>query len=156
MLSGGLMWIYLLAKIDMTREEAIRILEEYPYDNVSWGEIIEACKMGADALRNAPRWISVEEELPKVGNPIKEGDDVLYWTSNKVAVLCDGGIGIASYTCDKIDDILDEKGYWYPEVENIGDGDWFDENVTHWLPLPSFPVLSKTEKTGKNEKGGEE
>ena len=36
----------------MTIEKAINILEAYPNDNASWDETIEACQMGANALKS--------------------------------------------------------------------------------------------------------
>lgn len=69
-----------------------------------------------------PHWISMEDELPPC---------------NVFVLTCDG-----------------------QENENLlmlgGNGRWYDKavglhrNITHWCHLPQPPILSNSEKTGKN------
>ena len=92
----------------MTREEAIYWIENL---SGSWdGQYREARDMAISALREQPRWISVEERLPKYGERvlITEGHAV-FEASLSIShkwVRC--GIGWA-------------------------------EGVTHWMPLPEPP-----------------
>ena len=79
------------------------------------------------AIDAHPQWISVEDELPK--------DDK--WV-----------LGFTAFNA--------------VEVMRYCNGDWWDTMangvdpliVTHWMPLPTPPVVSKTENAGK--KGGEQ
>jgi hypothetical protein len=82
-----------------------------------------------------PHWISIADELP----PKKSEYDDL---SNNV--LATDGKEI------------------YESVYNHDFEDWFThdmwglDNITHWMPLPKMPILSKSSNTGKYLKGGEE
>ena len=76
----------------------------------------------ADAYDNItqPHWISVEDELPK---------------NKELVFITDGeytDTGFYEYTFDE----------WQPCEKWLGD-------ITHWMPLPQPPVVSKTENTGK-------
>lgn len=93
-----------------------------------------AWKSGYQAAIDAhPQWISVEDELPK------NRESILFTDGGCV---CSGRYYGGRYYGDK--------------------GDWVDfcevstliENVTHWMPLPTPPVVSKMERT--KQKGGEQ
>ena len=129
--------------LTMTREKAIAILDSFPREGSTWGETIEACKMGADALRNAPHWISVEDELPPNNGGFS--DEVL--TYNRITNQC----------------VVAQFNY----ISNC----WFgcDDSVTHWMPLLAPPehiadvsnMISGSSEIPNNhtktiEKGGEE
>lgn len=86
----------------------------------------DAGAMWADAH---PHWISVEE-LPKIGK------DVLVLRE-------DGEMQVAHQYNEEI-------ARWWSV-----DGFPLKNNVTHWMPLPIMPVLSNSENTGKDLKGGE-
>ena len=90
-----------------------------------------------------PRWISVKEELPKCYKlemeMLKISDLVVVVTDTKeisVATLnqeCDGETGEAK-----------GEPYWFDELK-ISYGDWINNHVTHWTPLP----MTETEKGGE-------
>jgi hypothetical protein len=78
-----------------------------------------------DFGQQQPCWISVEDELPK--------DDAYVVTINKVGLK-----EVRHFYHDK----------WFSSFGNeYGD-------VTHWMPIPQPPVVSKSENIGK--KGGEQ
>lgn len=107
--------------------------EDYPVYSDEY-ELKLAYKAGIEDARNHPHWISVEDELP----PKKSEYDGL---SNNV--LATDGKEI------------------YESVYNHDFEDWFThdmwglDNITHWCYLPQLPVLSNSENTGKDLKGGE-
>lgn len=101
---------------------------DYPVYNDEY-ELVNAFKEGIDYGMNHPRWISVEEELPK--------EDGRYLVVNGVTK----GQEIFVYS----------NGIWWYNAYRCPNG-----VVTHWTHLPQPPVLSNSEKTGKNEEGGEE
>lgn len=74
-----------------------------------------------------PHWISVEDELPE--------DGIRVVAANKAGAQ---------------DIRFRYHGKWYSNFGN----EYTD--VTSWYPLPEMPVLSNSEKTGKDLKGGEE
>lgn len=77
-----------------------------------------------------PRWISVADELPKTET------EVLMVSSGSTDTLC-------GYRC-KVG-----KNRWYCYND---DNYW--HNITHWMPMPQPPIVSKMENTDK--KGGEQ
>ena len=112
----------------MTNEEAARILDPdtsrealrpYALDCVARMAMVEeACRLGAEALRERPEWIPVTERLPE------DRSDVLvvaYWHErwNVYMGWC-----------------APERAEWSVH-DGIGDRD--DVAVTHWMPLPEPP-----------------
>ena len=116
----------------MTREEAIKTLKtelnclSIPCENcdcatcdyfVDEDEYVSACKLAIAALREQPRWISVEERLPE--------------ESGRYIVLRKSGDCLdCQYEKDRDNwGVLIDMG----EVGAI----WVDYNgVTHWMPMP--------------------
>ena len=94
-------------------------------EKCNWGDFC-FFKRAADAIEEllaaVPKWISVEERLPKK----KVGDEgyVGY------LVLSDGEHQIADFTNDK---------YMQTAYEFHVDGE-YDPNVTHWMELPPKEV----------------
>lgn len=82
------------------------------------------------AIDTHPHWISVEDELPKTET------EVLMVSSGCADTLC-------GYRC-KVG-----KNRWY-----CYNDDEYWHNITHWMPMPQPPILSKSENIGK--KGGEQ
>lgn len=74
----------------------------------------------------APRWISVEDELPP---------------RNILVITCDGQENINLL-------MLGGNGRWYDKAVGL------HRNITHWMPLPQAPTCS--EKPNNPKKGGEE
>lgn len=119
----------------MTRQEQItkaataKSRGETPY-------FFDAFIAGAQWADAHPHWISVEDELPKETNMyIVMHYDVAYtmWWYN----------GVEEWA----EIYVDENGYIQSRQM---------DGVTHWMPLPKMPVLSNSENTGKDEKGGEQ
>ena len=109
----------------MTREEFINWFEGFTI--LTKNDIYELGQLYDEVTKS--QWISVDDELPpKKG----EYDDL----SNNV--LATDGKEI------------------YESVYNYDFEDWFThdiwrlDNITHWCYLPQLPVLSNSEKTGKN------
>lgn len=80
---------------------------------------------GAMWRNNRPRWISVEDELPKI-NP---NDSEWEYSDDVIVALKDGSIAVGRYERDN----------------NTGEHYWMlygvdkDLVVTHWMPLPQAP-----------------
>lgn len=111
----------------MTRKEQIeQAAEEYVadyHDGVQAFIAEVAFHLGAEWADAHPNWISVEEELPPI-REIGRSDIVLVCTAEEK-------IGIAYYNhVNKV---------WVSSATR---------NVTHWMPVPRPPVVSKTENTG--------
>lgn len=73
----------------------------------------------------APRWISVEDELPKI-NP---NDNVWEYSDDVIVALKDGSIAVGRYERDN----STSEHYWVlygVDKDLIG---------THWMPLPQPP-----------------
>ena len=105
----------------MTREEAIKELESYAV--ASWGDLNEVFEMAISALREQPRWISVEERLPEPNRVV---------LVRRMPVL--GGRG---YTA--VDHVLAgppyDGGTWFEDLHT------WKSFVTHWMPLPEPPEV---------------
>lgn len=71
-----------------------------------------------NALKNAMKWISVEEKLPEKAAP------VLTWGSHKIPTVCFRTV--------------DEDWVWVEEGDVTFD---YLLGITHWMPLPSPPCL---------------
>lgn len=121
----------------MTREELYKIAKRYAQDELKDShsaveDVVAAAFLnGIDYFKHNPRWISVEDELPKGFAIITNGDDVL----------------IGKYNF--------EKGLWGVRNKTMFaytllPANW---NVTHWMQISPPPILSKSGNTGK--KGGE-
>lgn len=77
------------------------------------------------------RWISVEDELPTVRIRVLAYN----WVMNRIAWVL-------------------EDGRWVAETsQGLNERCFMNYPVTHWMPLPAPPVVSKTENTIL--KGGE-
>ena len=112
----------------MTREEAAEVLKNTE-DNINYDkrrdEIyfthrwVGAYEMAIAALREQPRWISVEERLPE------DRDWVLVWHTGymtpKKAKFEDEGVVV-----------------WVLDGHDSLPGD-----VTHWMPLPQPPEVER-------------
>ena len=98
----------------MTRKEAIERLDlcqNVCNDCLTCASHDEALDMTIAALREQPRWISVEERLPK------RFSRVLVWGEEE------GAVGEAEY---------DGENFKWVEDENLA-------FATHWMPLPEPP-----------------
>lgn len=69
----------------------------------------------ADLGKKVPRWISVKERLPKDGQKV-------------IAAFRDGG-----------DVIVDQARYSNGEFDFANWAYVWDENITHWMPMPEPP-----------------
>lgn len=100
----------------------------------------------------APHWTSVEDELPprdtffnisniKIEDIEKYGlkDRELDTSIGCLVVIRGGMLGLSNYN-------------YQAKAWGIACG----EEITHWMPLPQPPVVSNSEKTGNNEKGGQQ
>ena len=110
---------------------------------VLYKEIIEAKQMAIDALEDScPQLRSVEEELPPCDQPYidnhEEVDDIKM--SKPVAVIAEGGYHIATLNQNYDPETGEKNGepYWFDE-NKPSEGDWLNELVTHWAPLPELP-----------------
>lgn len=107
----------------MTREEAIKRLEDtfegwnmWVMDNDSpASKMSKALGMAMYALREQPRWISVEERLPE------SGGSVLIYSP------C-GGVAEGTYS--------EHYKRWVQYRWSV-----FEPEVTHWMPLPEPPEV---------------
>ena len=110
----------------MTRGEAIKVLKNTE-GNINYDarreeiyfthEWVGAYEMAISALREQPRWISVEERMPKDGI--------------RVLALHDDGvvrIGIS-------------RGYFPAVVSKTHTKAFGITEVTHWMPLPKMPEV---------------
>ncbi len=94
----------------------------YP-DGEEWERFLE--DMWQLHLQAAPRWISVEDELPE------ENRWVLTYNGTSINLL-----------------MLAGNGNWYDHSVTQ------HRNVTHWMLVEPPAKLSSLERTGKNWKGG--
>lgn len=120
----------------MTREEAINILEEYPCStgevdgntcavifDVGLDDVETALDMAISALREQPRWISVDERLPK--------------PDEKVLILCKNGamfVGKRTYRYSYGEELRWGVFTALGSVKVLNKG-----RVSHWMPLPEPP-----------------
>lgn len=93
----------------MTREKAINVLED-ALSRAVFMDDIDVLKMAISALREQPRWISVEERLPteKDANP------------NKSILAIEIREGIA------------REWIW----DSVA---LYPKSFTHWMPMPKLP-----------------
>ena len=141
----------------MTREEAIKDLQENGVD-LGAGDFVdvESLRMAISALREQPRWISVEERLPEAEKEVR----VLCkasWNSKwryqcQAFYVPKGTLREASEygwdyeSCDEYseedDDYFVNPG-WYERIHNWDDygAVGITDEVTHWMPLPEPPEV---------------
>ena len=111
----------------MTREKEItKEAKKFAKEIDDWEIAEDAFEVGARWADQHPHWISVEDEMPPIG------DIVL------VAIPCGGELSVLPLS-----------------IKNESDFECLS-GMTHWMPLPKIPVLSKSGNTGKDLKGGEE
>lgn len=131
----------------MTREEKKdELIALFVIGAMPIGDLIDECfEFGS----HHPRWISVEDELPRCNIPYTNWDgspsDVM--ESERVVALIDNmEVCVATLNQNIDEDTKKPAGepYWFDEGETE-DGGWIAERVTHWMPTPQPP-----------EKGGEE
>lgn len=96
----------------MTREE--EILNAYQERKDSLGNQEHSFMMGAKWADAHPHWISVEDELPKIG-----------WTMSDTVVVTDGNGGL--------------RLAWYHQDEGWHFATGLPFEPTHWMPLPQAP-----------------
>jgi hypothetical protein len=104
----------------MTREEAISALTGMQ-SLTSFPARTDALDMAISALREQPRWISVEERLP---------DDTLYGKNILICIKNRWG-----------EQRVDTVHWW--GLEHRLNSSWFWVDVTHWMPLPEPPEVVK-------------
>lgn len=107
----------------MTREEAIKILEEiidegWLISDFDKCTAIDACEMAIESLEQEPRWIPVSERLP-------ENDEVVLGTNSSNDLF-------ETYTWDDCGELK-----WYANG-------CFDVPVIAWMPLPE-PYKAESE-----------
>ena len=120
----------------MTREDEIKkIALCYAHDELKDSQspiedvVAAAFIDGAHYADAHPHWISVEDELPP-----------RFWLDQNQSDL------VITYGLHTM------LNYY-----NYERGEWArDSEITHWMHLSPPPVLSNSENTGKNLKGGEE
>ena len=127
----------------MTREDAIKVCTREkecvqsaldacadggyyvsPDEIITAFDYVEALSMAISALREKPRWISVEERLPKDERPV-----LAYYGFNNDG---DGDLGMMfigtlCYFC------FDHNPHWQHASHNLV--------VTHWMHLPEPPEV---------------
>ena len=126
----------------MTREEQyIEAANPYIDDPLRYLGFMD----GAEWADSHPRWISVEDELPRCNIPYTNWDgspsDVM--ESERVVALIDNmEVCVATLNQNIDEDTKKPAGepYWFDEGETE-DGGWIAERVTHWMPLPSIETI---------------
>ena len=105
---------------------------EFVETMLNWfsSELLRTRELDAEFLASAydniaPHWISVEDELPKIG-----------WTMSDTVVVTDGNGGL--------------RLAWYHQDEGWHFATGLTFEPTHWMPLPQPPVVSISSNTGKN------
>jgi hypothetical protein len=100
------------------RSEAYRsYLAHYGKQDLGEEDFLDALYSALDALKEQPRWISVEERLPEVG--------VTVLTLDKHGHICDRYM----YRCSDGTALFTAKHL----VSS--------KDVTHWMPLPEAPEV---------------
>lgn len=149
----------------MTRKEIVKALQQFihQFDGRDVGDyfVEDVLEAAADMLeQDAPGWISVKERLPESGEKVIARLQSKTFQSYRLTTIL-AHIGEHEKTTDdsewrdcECDTEYDEKNdcYWiaecWYEVNVVDDNpNWIidsDYNVTHWMPLPTFP-------TGKEE-----
>ena len=115
----------------MTREEAIERLEFHKKVWLMVGgiDICEVLDMAISALKEQPRWISVEERLPSGWWVDPETG---YSEPEEYIVFVKGA------TLPTFANYIDGK-FTRPDAVYTQSEDVFADVVTHWMPLPEPP-----------------
>lgn len=100
----------------MTREEAIRHFERYVNNDCYTIEHRQACRMAIFALQNQPVWIPVTERLPG------DAQFVLCFMRDEYLTP------FRALRWSSADWRWDDGREWY-----------YEQDVTHWMPLPEPP-----------------
>ena len=149
----------------MTREEAIKRLHEMIFycaiksdesESMAkfWRDSVDAIDMAISALKEQPRWISVEERLPKAEKEVrvicKASWNPKYFYQCQAFYEPKGMLKEKSdygwdYECcgeysEEDDDYFVNPG-WYERIHNWDDYSAVGilDEVTHWMPLPEPP-----------------
>lgn len=120
----------------MTREEASYILRKFyadGYKSNNYNTLEQALQLAVMCLENLPHWISiefphwirVEDEMPPKQPNREQSKNVLVRTNT-------GRIKIEYY--DYGNDVIKE---------------WWEHNITHWMPLPQAPKEVDEAPNGK-------
>ena len=138
----------------MSTKEVIDYLRPIA-DSASLLRYADALNKAIAALREQPRWISVEERLPEVGVHVLCCCEHRGYCGSTSKYVCDGYYAAAEsiegggfpdecaceYSEEKDEYFLLEG--WYEVIKN-----WDDYNsvsigdfVTHWMPLPQPPEV---------------
>ncbi|MBR5878416.1 MAG: DUF551 domain-containing protein [Akkermansia sp.] len=104
-----------------TEQSAAEVLQRY----------IDAYDMAISAMKEQPRWISVEERLPE-----KEGQYLVYtkWTYGNFIRLCNWTPKYNGW-----EEHLNGRAIWYNYDSEYGD--YESKDITHWMPLPEPPEV---------------
>lgn len=148
----------------MTREEASYILRKFyadGYKSNNYNALEQALKLAVMCLENLPhwisvefpRWISVEDELPKDFKIVEDSYYAGKFEESDIVMVAfdDGDFGFARYVHDFPNAEEGEAWYWFAEG-NLSGVSLDDGEVTHWMPLPQAPTVAKNATV---KKGGE-
>jgi hypothetical protein len=116
----------------VTREEAANELQSYA--DSSWGGLNKAFELAIAALREQPRWISVEERLPELCGHYIVVVKYNHKRDEKEAVT---DIDIATWG-ETVSLVTGIRTFEWTSMLN----DWDEGNgaeITHWMPLPEPP-----------------
>lgn len=98
-------------------------------------------------------WISVEDELPKVGKPV-----LVNFTLSTGVTRTTRAIWVKKFTCtedeygefnngaeyeEASDDYYWPEG-WYEYPTQFEESMMISEEVTHWMPLPAAPMRKES------------
>ena len=151
----------------MARDEIIKALRQFihQFDGRDVGDyfVEDVLEAAADMLeQDVPKWISVKERMPESGEKvIARLQSKTFQRYRPITMLAH--IGAHEKTTDdsdwrdcECDTEYDEKNdcYWisecWYEVNVVDDNpNWIigsDYNVTHWMPLPTFPTEKEEAK----------
>lgn len=111
----------------MTREEAIKHLSLYVGNDCYTDRMQTACKMAIAALREQPRWISVDDALP---------EDDLPPDTDRVAIKV---LTVTNHGTRRFVRELTRQRWWWKGVMQPWSWSKDARGVTHWMPLPEPP-----------------
>lgn len=125
--------------------------------------IMQAEKMTNKGYRKQSEWISVEERLPESGVHCLLCCDIKRIDGTHRQYVCDGYYAERwKEECCNVDDDAaieyneeNDEYYllegWYEVIKNWDDYSSIaiDDTVTHWMPLPEAPKMTRKEDEGK-------